>query len=157
MTLFLESLIKAYPHMRSVFKAFPIFASHWLISGFITRTREIIWVGKGGNSYLAYYNAQYATGPMENKLIREEICLIASLYRKTSIPDDLELLAEEAIESAALLKVSYLSKGMNLFGALSFVVIPQRENPNAGYVFVFLGSATAEILQLTISNTVENH
>lgn len=151
MASIVESLIKNNPDVRFVFKEFPVFAPRWPASGFAARTGEKVWKERGGEAYLAYHNALYATGHMEGKLTTDDIRNIGSSYLSTETLSKLENSTDESSESADLQDIYRLAKDIHLSGTPAFIVMPQQQ-PKTERVSVIPGSTTEETLQQAILN-----
>ncbi|XAG70595.1 DsbA family protein [bacterium 19CA06SA08-2] len=139
----LEKVIKANSDVRFVFKEFPIFGQRWPASLSAAKTGLQVWKQKGGDSYLQYHNAIYATGHNEGKLTDVDISTDAKAVKfdaKTA-PD----------VQGALDRVNTLAQLLGFNGTPVLVVQPSV-GASADNVTVIPGYTSAESLQQVIDH-----
>lgn len=146
-----ESLMKANPDVRFVFKEFPIFAQRWPVSGLAARTGLKVWQEKGAEAYITYHNALYATGHMEGQLTAEDVHKAAAPYLSAATLKALDTSTDNSPEAAALADVRAQAQQMHFTGTPAFVVMPQADGPAAEKVTVLPGATTQETLQSAIA------
>ncbi|WP_277973002.1 DsbA family protein [Pantoea agglomerans] len=139
----LEKVIKASPHVRFVFKEFPIFGQRWPASLSAAKTGLQVWQQKGADAYLNYHNAIYATGHNEGKLTDADISAAAKAVKfdaKTA-PD----------VQGTLDGINTLAHQLGFSGTPALVVLPST-GASADNVTVIPGYTSAEALQQAISH-----
>lgn len=145
-----ESLMKANPDVRFVFKELPIFAKRWPISGQAARTGLKIWQEKGAQAYITYHNGLYATGHNEGALTAQDVQKAASPYLSDSMLKALADSPADSPENTALKATADLAQAMHFSGTPAFVVMPQQ-NAAAGQISVLPGATEQSTLQTAIS------
>lgn len=137
----IESLMKAKPQVRYVFKEWPIFAQRWTPSMTAAKTGLQVWQQKGADAYLAYHNALYATGHDEGRLTQADINGAASQAGKLKGKGD------EMLE--VLSRTDALAQNLGLRGTPGMIVIPVN-GASADNVTVIPGGADQSTLQAAI-------
>lgn len=137
----IESLMKANPQVRYVFKEWPIFAQRWTPSLTAAKTGLQVWQQKGADAYLAYHNALYATGHDEGRLTQADINGAASQAGKLKGKGD-EMLA-------VLSRTDALAQNLGLRGTPGMIVMPVN-GASADNVTVIPGGADQNTLQAAI-------
>ncbi|HCR1910593.1 TPA: thioredoxin domain-containing protein [Enterobacter kobei] len=137
----IESLMKANPQVRYVFKEWPIFAHRWTPSLTAAKTGLQVWQQKGADAYLAYHNALYATGHDEGRLTQADINRAASQAGKLKGKSD-EMLA-------VLSRTDALAQNLGLRGTPGMIVMPVN-GASADNVTVIPGGADQSTLQAAI-------
>lgn len=139
----LESVIKANPEVRFVFKEFPIFGLRWPTSLSAAKTGLQVWTQKGGDAYLQYHNAIYATGHNEGKLTDADISLAAKTVKfdAKAAPD----------VQGALDGINTLARQMGFNSTPTLVVLPSV-GASADNVTVIPRYTSAETLQQVIDH-----
>lgn len=145
-----EALVKANPDVRFVFKEFPIFSSRWPVSALAARAGEQIWLNKGGEAYMAYHNALYATGHVEGKMTEQDVQTAAKPYLSGKAFAALKQAQEKGPVHDALQSNLSLAQQMNFTGTPAFVVMPQAQKPDAKRISVVPGSTSQDMLQAAI-------
>ncbi|WP_410529640.1 DsbA family protein (plasmid) [Serratia sp. AXJ-M] len=137
----IRSLMKANPQVRYMFKEWPIFAQRWEPSLMAAKTGLQVWEQKGGNAYLDYHNALYATGHDEGKLTQKDIEKAAALAGKLRGNNDgmLEVLS----------RTDALAQSLGLRGTPGMIVMPLN-GATADSVTVIPGGADLSTLQAAI-------
>ncbi|ENC6658171.1 DsbA family protein [Aeromonas dhakensis] len=137
----LEKVIKANPYVRFVFKEFPIFGQRWPASLSAAKTGLQVWKQKGGDAYLQYHNALYATGHNEGKLTDGDISTAAKAVKfdAKAAPD----------VQGALDGINTLAQQLGLNGTPALVVLPSV-GASTDNVTVIPGYTSAETLQQVI-------
>lgn len=69
----LKKVAKENPKIRIVFKEWPLLSRRWENSQLAAKTGLQVWKQKGGEAYLKYHDALYATGHTGGKLTAEDI------------------------------------------------------------------------------------
>ncbi|MGU5760159.1 DsbA family protein [Aeromonas hydrophila] len=134
----LEKVIKANPDVRFVFKEFPIFGQRWPASLSAAITGLQVWKQKGGDAYLQYHNAIYATGHNEGELTDADISMAAKAVKfdAKAAPD----------VQGALDGINTLAQLMGFNGTPALIVLPSV-GASADSVTVIPGYTSAETLQ----------
>lgn len=137
----IESLMKANPQVRYVFKEWPIFAQRWTPSLTAAKTGLQVWQQKGADAYLAYHNALYATGHDEGRLTQADINKAAAQAGKLKGKNDdmLEVLS----------RTDALAQNLGLRGTPGMIVMPVN-GASADNVTVIPGGADQRALQAAI-------
>lgn len=140
----LEKVIKANPDVRFVFKEFPIFGQRWPASLSAAKTGLHVWKQKGGDAYLQYHNAIYATGHNEGKLTSADISTAAKAVKldATKAAPDVQ---------GALDGINTLAQQLGFNGTPALVVLPSV-GASADNVTVIPGYTSAETLQQVIDH-----
>ncbi|KAA5922100.1 DsbA family protein [Pantoea sp. Bo_2] len=137
----IESLMKANPQVRYVFKEWPIFAQRWTPSLTAAKTGLQIYQQKGADAYLAYHNALYATGHDEGRLTLADINSAAAQAGKLEGKND------EMPE--VLSGTDALAQNLGLRGTPGMIVMPVN-GVTADNVTVIPGGADQNVLQAAI-------
>lgn len=137
----IESLMKANPQIRYIFKEWPIFAQRWEPSLTAAKTGLQIWKQKGANAYLAYHNAIYATGHNEGKLTA------ADIKKAKTLGADLKGSDDEILE--VLSRTDALAQNLGLRGTPGMIVMPVN-GATAENVTIIPGGADQTLLQAAI-------
>ena len=74
----MEKIVDANPNIQYIFKEFPIFGKRWESSQYAAEMGIAAYMLNGGDGYLKYHNAIFATGKDEGKLEVEDIKKIAA-------------------------------------------------------------------------------
>lgn len=137
----IESLMKANPQVRYIFKEWPIFAQHWEPSLTAAKTGLQLWQEKGAEAYLAYHNALYATGHDEGKLTQADIskAVAQAGQLKGQNNDMLEVLS----------RTDSLALSLGLRGTPTMIVMPVK-GATADKVTVIPGGTDQVSLQMAI-------
>lgn len=138
----MDTVMKANPDIRFVFKEFPIFAFRWENSLKAARVGLQIWQLQGEEAYLAYHNALFATGHIEGQLTAADINTAAKTVLKNG--PNVQLTLEET---------ETLAQQLGLGGTPALVVMPVS-NASKENVTVIPGFIQADILQAVIDKTV---
>ncbi len=146
----IEQVMKANPDTRFVFKEFPIFASRWPASGLAARVGEQIWLNKGGQAYVAWHNAMYATGKVEDELADQDIITLAQPYLTAQQIAAVKEQHDNGPVHDALLINRGLAQHMGFTGTPAFVVMPQTMNPDVKQISVIPGSTSQDMLLMAI-------
>jgi protein-disulfide isomerase len=145
-----EQVIKSNPDIRFVFKEFPIFASRWPASGLAARIGEQIWLNKGGEAYLAWHNALYATGKVEGDLTEPEILTSAERYLTAEQIAAVKQMHDSGPVHDALMVNRALAQHMGFTGTPAFVVMPQAKEADIKQITVIPGSTSQDMLLMAI-------
>lgn len=137
----IESLMKADPQVRYVFKEWPIFAQRWEPSLIAAKTGLQLWQEKGADAYLAYHNALYATGHDEGKLTQADITRAVGQAGKLKGTNDSML--------EVLSRTDSLAQSLGLRGTPAMIVMPTK-GATADNVSVIPGGANQASLQAAI-------
>lgn len=137
----IESLMKANPQVRYIFKEWPIFAQRWEPSLTAAKTGLQIWKHKGAEAYLTYHNAIYATGHNEGKLTSADI-------KKANVPGAYIKGNDEGVLEV-LSRTDSLAQNLGLRGTPGMVVMPVN-GATADNVTVIPGGADQALLQAAI-------
>lgn len=139
----IESLMKANPQVRYVFKEWPIFGARWPSSMNAAETGLQIWQQKGADVYLAYHNAVFSTGHTEGKLTAQDISHASAKAGK--------LKGNKLGMLDTLSQTDALAQNLGFQGTPGLIVMPVS-GATADNVTVVPGGATQEMLQVAISN-----
>jgi protein-disulfide isomerase len=139
--LVIESLMKANPQVRYVFKEWPIFAQRWSPSLMAAKTGLQVWQQKGPDAYLAYHNALYAFGHDEGRLT------LADINRAAAKAGKLKGKSDEMLE--VLSRTDTLAQNLGLRGTPGMIVMPVN-GATAENVTVIPGGADQGVLQAAI-------
>lgn len=137
----IESLMKANPQVRYVFKEWPIFAQRWEPSLTAAKTGLQVWNLKGADAYLTYHNALFATGHDEGKLTN------ADISGATNSGGKLKGNNNGLLE--ALSRTDVLAQNLGLRGTPGMIVMPVN-GASADNVTVIPGGASQSRLQAAI-------
>lgn len=135
--------VRDNPDVRFVFKEFPIFGSRWPMSVQAARTGLTLWQLKGGDAYLAYHNAVFASGENEGRL--SQPTLNAALQAAGAAP--MTVLPET---EKMLLATRELTQQLNISGTPAFIVMPTRD-ARAEQVTPLYGAVDVKALQAAIA------
>lgn len=69
----METVMKASPDVRFIFREWPIFGARWKTSEQAALRGIDIWKQKGGEAYLTYHNAVFRIGHNEGQLTEQDI------------------------------------------------------------------------------------
>lgn len=145
-----EGLMKANPDTRFIFKEFPIFASRWPVSGLAARMGEQIWLTHGGEKYLDWHNALYATGKVEGALTEQDVYTLAQRYLTPAQIAAVKQARDAGAVHDALMMNQALAQHMDFTGTPAFVVMPQGAESTSKRVTVVPGSTSQDVLQMAI-------
>lgn len=134
--------VRDNPDVRFVFKEFPIFGSRWPMSVQAARTGLTLWQLKGGDAYLAYHNAVFASGENEGRLSQPTVN--TALTAAGAAP--MTLLPET---EKTLLATRALAQQLNISGTPAFIVMPTR-NARPEQVTPLYGAVDAKALQTAV-------
>lgn len=137
----IESLMKANPQVRYVFKEWPIFAQRWEPSLIAAKTGLQLWQERGADAYLAYHNALYATGHDEGELTQADITSAAAQAGKLKGTND--------SMQEVLSRTDSLAQSLGLRGTPAMIVMPTK-GATADNVTVIPGGANQASLQAAI-------
>lgn len=134
--------VRDNPDVRFVFKEFPIFGSRWPMSVQAARTGLTLWQLKGGDAYLAYHNAVFASGENEGRLSQPTVntaLTAAGAAPMTLLPDT----------EKTLLATRELAQQLNISGTPAFIVMPTR-NARPEQVTPLYGAVDTRALQTAV-------
>lgn len=137
----IESLMKANPQVRYMFKEWPIFAQRWEPSLIAAKTGLQLWQEKGSGAYLAYHNALYASGHDEGKLTQ------ADITRAVGKAGELKGTNDSMLE--VLSRTDTLAQSLGLRGTPAMIVMPTK-GVTADNVTVIPGGTNQASLQAAI-------
>lgn len=137
----LETVMKTNPGARYVFKEWPIFSARWENSQKAAERGLSVWKQKGGEAYVTYHNAIFATGNNEGKLAKEDIDQAAA---KAGWHD-----AGKEDFTAALEKNDELARALGLTGTPGIIVMPTN-GATPDTITVFPYAVKADQLQAAI-------
>ncbi|POP41413.1 hypothetical protein CHU32_22855 [Superficieibacter electus] len=146
----IEQVMKSDPDVRFVFKEFPIFASRWPASGLAARLGEQIWLNKGGEAYLSWHNALYATGKVEGDLTQADILSSVERYLSKAQIAAVKDISDNGPVHDALMVNRSLAQHMGFTGTPAFVVMPQASDPDVKKITVIPGSTSQDMLLMAI-------
>lgn len=146
----MAQVIKTDPDVRFIFKELPIFASRWPVSGLAARVGEQIWLSKGGDAYLRWHNAMYATGKVEGAMTEQDVLNQAKGYLTAQQLADVRKAQQNGAVHDALMANQALAEHMGFNGTPDFVVMPQGDSPDAQRVSVIPGSTNQDMLLMAI-------
>ncbi|WP_164141837.1 DsbA family protein [Serratia marcescens] len=135
--------VRDNPDVRFVFKEFPIFGSRWPMSVQAARTGLTLWQLKGGDAYLAYHNAVFASGENEGRLSQPTINAAlhaAGAALMTVLPET----------EKVLLATRELAQQLNISGTPAFIVMPTRD-ARADQVTPLYGAVDVKALQAAVA------
>jgi len=135
----IRSVMKQNPQVRFFFREWPIFGYRWKLSFKAAETGLRIWQQKGGDAYMKYHYALFASGHTEGALTQKDITQAASSAGKLKSQEVLEVLSGTDI----------LAKNVGFQGTPGIVVMPVKE-ATAGKITIFPGGATPSMLQEAI-------
>ncbi|MGE9552897.1 DsbA family protein [Erwinia amylovora] len=137
----IESLMKANPQVRYVFKEWPIFAQRWEPSLTAAKTGLQVWQQKGADAYLAFHNALYATDHDEGRLTPADITKAAMQAGKLKGSSDKTM--------EVLSRTDALAQNLGFRGTPGMIVMPVN-GATADNVTVIPGGADQAMLQAAI-------
>lgn len=146
----ITQLQKSNPDVRFVFKELPILSSRWPVSGLAAMTGEKIWLTQGGNAYLAYHNAVYATDKNEGKLQENDVQKAAKNYLTAK---QFAALKQPNKQEPALIAIQAnetLANKLGINDSPVFVVMPQAIPADPQRIYVATGSASLANIQMAI-------
>ncbi|KAA5933199.1 thioredoxin domain-containing protein [Pantoea sp. Bo_2] len=141
----IQSLMKNNPQVRFIFKEWPIFGYRWKPSFQAAETGLRIWQQKGGDAYMKYHNALFASGHIEGALTQKDITKAASAAGagKLKSNDMLDTLSHTDI----------LAKNTGFQGTPAMIVMP-LSGATAETVTIYPGGAMEEMLQSAINKAL---
>lgn len=139
----IQSVSKKNPQVRFIYRDWPIFGYRWKLSFKAAETGLRIWQQKGGDAYMKYHNALFATGHVEGALTQKDITKAASAAGKLKNDEVLDVLSATDI----------LAKNIGLQGTPGIVVMPVKAATTAN-VTVFPVGATESMLQEAIDKAL---
>lgn len=146
----IKATIKANPKVRFVFKELPVLANRWPVSGLAARVGEKIWKDKGGEAYLTYHDALFATGHTEGAMTTEDVHRAAGPYLSAGGLKAQEKTGTDSPEIQSLNRTGQLAQQLGVTGTPAFVVLPQAPGVDAARISVFSGNVTPDALQAAI-------
>lgn len=141
----IQSLMKNNPQVRFIFKEWPIFGYRWKPSFQAAETGLRIWQQKGGDAYLKYHNALFASGHIEGTLTQKDITKAASAAGAGKLKSNDML--------GTLSRTDILAKNSGFQGTPGIIVIPVS-GATAETVTVFPGGAMESMLQEAINKAL---
>lgn len=141
----IQSLMKNNPQVRFIFKEWPIFGYRWKPSFQAAETGLRIWQQKGGDAYLKYHNALFASGHIEGALTQKDITKAASAAGAGKLKSNDML--------GTLSRTDILAKNSGFQGTPGIIVIPVS-GATAETVTVFPGGAMESMLQEAINKAL---
>ena len=137
----LESVMKASPDVRFIFKEWPIFASRWENSEKAAERGLDVWKQKGAAGYMTYHNALYHSGHNEGQLTIDDIGAAAKAAGATG---------EAQGDYRSLLESNNtLAQALELTGTPGLIVMPVK-GATPKNITVFPGLASAEQILIAI-------
>lgn len=137
----MEMIIKANPGVRFVFKELPIFGQRWPASLDAANTGLQVWQQKGGDAYLQYHNALFASGHNEGTLTSADIQSAAKAVKFD---------VKKAVDVKGSLEgVHALAQELGFTGTPAVVVMPST-GANTDTVTVIPGYSGGEAIQTAI-------
>lgn len=138
----IESLMKANPQVRFIFKEWPIFGYRWKPSFQAAETGLRSWQQKGGDAYMKYHNALFASGHIEGALTQKDVSRAASAAGAGKLKNN------DMLDT--LSRTDILAKNTGLQGTPGIVVMP-LSGATADTVTIFPGGAMESMLQDAIN------
>jgi len=138
----IESLMKNNPQVRFIFKEWPIFGYRWKPSFEAAETGLRIWQQKGGDAYLKYHNALFASGHVEGALTQKDVTKAASAAGAGKLKNSDML--------GTLSRTDILAKNTGFQGTPGMIVMP-LSGATAETVTIYPGGAMEEMLQAAIN------
>ncbi|HEM8838463.1 TPA: thioredoxin domain-containing protein [Klebsiella aerogenes] len=114
----LERFMANHPDVRVVFREWPIFAARWPTSLSAARTGLAVWHQNGGQAYLRYHNALFATGHNEGRLTQADIDDVLKAQGLVHAG------ADRTETDGALQATSQLAQTLGLTGTPAFFIMP---------------------------------
>lgn len=141
----IKSLMKNNPQVRFVFKEWPIFGYRWKPSLKAAETGLKIWQQKGGDAYMNYHDALFATNHTEGQLTQSDINKAASAAgaSKLKAKDEQEMLG-------ILARTDALAQNLGFQGTPGMIVMP-ASGASMDNVTIFPGGTDEKALQDAIS------
>ncbi|QCA06169.1 hypothetical protein EGO56_09680 [Pantoea vagans] len=141
----IKSLMKNNPQVRFVFKEWPIFGYRWKPSLKAAETGLKIWQQKGGDAYMNYHDALFATNHTEGQLTQSDINKAASAAgaSKLKAKDEQEMLS-------ILARTDALAQNLGFQGTPGMIVMP-ASGASMDNVTIFPGGTDEKALQDAIS------
>jgi protein-disulfide isomerase len=131
----LESVMKARPDVKYIFKEWPIFASKWNNSQKAAERGIDVWKKLGADGYLRYHNALYHTDHIEGDLTLVDIDASSHIDGYDTSP--------AADYDVALGRTDALAIELGLTGTPGLIVMPVK-NARPDTITVFAGSTSAD-------------
>ncbi|MGJ0479110.1 thioredoxin domain-containing protein [Pantoea agglomerans] len=138
----IQSLMKNNSQVRFIFKEWPIFGYRWKPSFQAAETGLRIWQQKGGDAYMKYHNALFASGHVEGALTQKDVTKAASAAGAGKLKSNDML--------GTLSRTDILAKNTGFQGTPAMIVMP-LSGATAETVTVFPGGAMEEMLQAAIN------
>ncbi|MCX3307813.1 thioredoxin domain-containing protein [Pantoea vagans] len=138
----IQSLMKNNPQVRFIFKEWPIFGYRWKHSFQAAETGLRIWQQKGGDAYIKYHNALFASGHIEGALTQKDITKAASVAGASKLKSNNML--------GTLSHTDILAKKTGFQGTPAMIVMPLSD-ATAETVTIYPGGAMEEMLQSAIN------
>lgn len=141
----IKSLMKNNPQVRFVFKEWPIFGYRWKPSLKAAETGLKIWQQKGGDAYMNYHDALFATNHTEGQLTQSDInkAAPAAGASKLKAKDEQEMLG-------ILARTDALAQNLGFQGTPGMIVMP-ASGASMDNVTIFPGGTDEKALQDAIS------
>lgn len=134
----IQSLMKANPQVRFIFREWPIFGYRWKSSFEAAETGLRIWQQKGGDAYMSYHNALFASGHIEGALTHKDVTKAASAAGAGKLKNSDML--------GSLSRTDILAKNSGFQGTPGIIVMPVA-GATEETVTVFPGGAMESMLQ----------
>lgn len=141
----IQSLMKNNPQVRFIFKEWPIFGYRWKPSFQAAETGLRIWQQKGGDAYMKYHNALFASGHVEGALTQKDVTKAASAAGAGKLKSNDML--------GTLSRTDILAKNTGFQGTPTMIVMP-GSGATVETVTVFPGGAMEEMLQAAINKAL---
>ncbi|MFW0698151.1 thioredoxin domain-containing protein [Pantoea sp. R13S299] len=141
----IQSLMKNNSQVRFIFKEWPIFGYRWKPSFQAAETGLRIWQQKGGDAYMKYHNALFASGHVEGALTQKDVTKAASAAGAGKLKSSDML--------GTLSRTDILAKNTGFQGTPAMIVMP-LSGATAETVTVFPGGAMEEMLQAAINKAL---
>ncbi|AMG60290.1 disulfide bond formation protein DsbA [Pantoea vagans] len=141
----IQSLMKNNPQVRFIFKEWPIFGYRWKPSFQAAETGLRIWQQKGGDAYMTYHNALFASGHIEGALTQKDITKAASAAGAGKLKSNDML--------GTLSRTDILAKNTGFQGTPAMIVMP-LSGATAETVTIYPGGAMEEMLQSAINKAL---
>ncbi|EAA5550790.1 DsbA family protein [Salmonella enterica subsp. enterica] len=141
----IESVMKANPGVRFVFKAWPIFAQRWINSQKAAQESLEIWKSAGAEAWLAYHNGIFATGHNEGTLDAADISRVATMALRG------RQMKDGTIDTISILdNNNVLARMLGFQGTPALIVMPVS-GASSKNVTVIPGGADQSMLQAAIA------
>lgn len=138
----IQSLMKANPQVRFIFREWPIFGYRWKPSFQAAETGLRIWQQRGGDAYMKYHNALFASGHIEGALTQKDVTQAASAAGAGKLKNN------DMLDT--LSRTDILAKNTGFQGTPGIVVMP-LSGATADTVTIFPGGAMESMLQDAIN------